>query len=721
MTIQQHASFDSSAAELNATSKLVKAWESKNAKNAAKAGGVSLMALSLAACGGSSTTTTTTDSSTTTTTTTTAAKAFDLTAGFDSFTGGDGADTFTSVKDGNYSIDDTLVGGAGTDTLILRLEDGADGAVSTTGIEVVDIRTIATGSTLDATNMSGLVTVVHSAGIGALTINGAAAGVGVEIKNQSDTDATTLNFKSGSLVGTADTVSVALNGNTGAHTLTIDDATGEIDTLAISGSTANTAVTTLAGDALDATKVVFTNTAAVKTAGAITSKTIDASAATGGVTVVVGTADVAFTGGSGDDSIDMAGTLTVADTLVGGTGSDTVILNASTTALTGARITGFETVQIGATGQSFDNDFLSVSNYKLETIAAATITNMLNNSNVTFMGDNSGIITFDVKTNTTSDVLNLTFGNAAAATQTIAELEGHANVDTVNIASGGGGANIITAFNIDTDGLNITGDQAFTITGLTNNDGATETLEIIDASALTGAFAATLTNADNALTVTGSATAANTVVLSGGNDIYVGGAGADKVTGAAGNDTITLGAGADEVILVAVAAAGEAKDIVKDFTVGTDHIHINFGLLPDDMTAIASGALVTAEYIDVSAGAATTTITGNGPAGIFEFSNAADLLGEGVAGTFDASTATGAELRDAVVEQLATDVAVALTDGNPGDQHFVFVMYDESNNAVIVNFSESDIAETAIDAGDHMEFVVLEDVAQGTLSFADIM
>ncbi|MDA9047614.1 hypothetical protein N9H68_07365 [Planktomarina temperata] len=53
MTIQQHASFDSSAAELNATSKLVKAWESKNAKNAAKFGGISLMALSLAACSGS--------------------------------------------------------------------------------------------------------------------------------------------------------------------------------------------------------------------------------------------------------------------------------------------------------------------------------------------------------------------------------------------------------------------------------------------------------------------------------------------------------------------------------------------------------------------------------------------------------------------------------------------------------------------------------------------
>ena len=40
----------------------MKAWESKNAKNAAKAGGISLMALSLAACGGSSTTTTATTS-----------------------------------------------------------------------------------------------------------------------------------------------------------------------------------------------------------------------------------------------------------------------------------------------------------------------------------------------------------------------------------------------------------------------------------------------------------------------------------------------------------------------------------------------------------------------------------------------------------------------------------------------------------------------------------
>lgn len=54
MTIQQHASFDSTVAKLNATSKLVKAFEATNAKRAAKGLGMTLMAVSLAACGSDS-------------------------------------------------------------------------------------------------------------------------------------------------------------------------------------------------------------------------------------------------------------------------------------------------------------------------------------------------------------------------------------------------------------------------------------------------------------------------------------------------------------------------------------------------------------------------------------------------------------------------------------------------------------------------------------------
>ena len=56
MTIQLYDTFKPRLARMNATSKFVKAWESKNAKRALKGGGVSLMALSLAACGDEDTT-----------------------------------------------------------------------------------------------------------------------------------------------------------------------------------------------------------------------------------------------------------------------------------------------------------------------------------------------------------------------------------------------------------------------------------------------------------------------------------------------------------------------------------------------------------------------------------------------------------------------------------------------------------------------------------------
>jgi hypothetical protein len=51
MTMKYHASFDTSVAELNATSTLVKAFEAVNNKRAAKGLGMTLMAVSLAACG----------------------------------------------------------------------------------------------------------------------------------------------------------------------------------------------------------------------------------------------------------------------------------------------------------------------------------------------------------------------------------------------------------------------------------------------------------------------------------------------------------------------------------------------------------------------------------------------------------------------------------------------------------------------------------------------
>ena len=239
---------------------------------------------------------------------------------------------------------------------------------------------------------------------------------------------------------------------------------------------------------------------------------------------------------------------------------------------------------------------------------------------------------------------------------------------------------------------------------------------------MTGALNVTLTNADLALTVTGSATAANTVVLAGLADIYVGGAGIDTVTSAAGNDTITLGAGADIYVVAGSGAGGIAvtgtngeKDIVTDFVVADDTIDANIAFIPDDGIAA-----VATDYTDVSGGAATTTITGNAGTAIFEFSHSNDLLGEGVAGTFNAVTATGAQLEAAVIEQLATDVAVAQSGDDT--EHLMFVMYDESGNAVLVNTSDGTTSGTDVTAAaDFFEFTVLTGVAQGTLTTADFV
>jgi len=111
---------DASNKQSTIAEKFVALWEKKNAK-VARAGGLSLMALSLAACGSDDTTTTTTDTTTTTTTTPTvdAAKDFLLTTAANtgaSFTGGSGDDSFTGT-DTTLTIADGIDGGSGTDTL----------------------------------------------------------------------------------------------------------------------------------------------------------------------------------------------------------------------------------------------------------------------------------------------------------------------------------------------------------------------------------------------------------------------------------------------------------------------------------------------------------------------------------------------------------------------------------------------------------------------------
>jgi hypothetical protein len=286
---------------MNATSKLVKAWESKNAKNAAKVGGISMMALSLAACGGSSTTTTatttTTDTTTTDTTTTVVAGVQkSLLSTTDLQTGGAGDDTFYGLNSGDFATGDIVDGGEGDDTLIASYTsaNGATQAIRPvlSNLEAIQL-TITDGdaggdtTTLNLDQSTGVTNVLF----GNKAFNGAAdtivlSGVttAVAVTIQDDAGAATNNANnytmtySDAATGTADTASVAVKMTTAdgelgtitaanVETLTVSASGGFDATYAVAADAATTLTLNAAADATatDATGGTVSVTAALVT------------------------------------------------------------------------------------------------------------------------------------------------------------------------------------------------------------------------------------------------------------------------------------------------------------------------------------------------------------------------------------------------------------------------------------------------------------------------
>ena len=295
---------------MNATSKLVKAWESKNAKNAAKAGGISLMALSLAACGGSSTTTTTTTDTTTTDTTTTVVAGVQksLLSTTDLQTGGAGDDTFYGLNSGDFATGDIVDGGDGTDTMIAVFTSG-DSATQTirpvlSNLETVQLTitdgdgatTVATGdtTTLNLDQSTGVTNVVFGnkafdTNADTIVLSGVTTAVGVTI--QDDAGAASANANnytmtySDAATGTADTASVAVKMTTAdgklgnvtvanVETVTVSASGGFDASYALVADAATSITLNAAADSLS----TDTNVGAIDlAAAAATSLTINAS------------------------------------------------------------------------------------------------------------------------------------------------------------------------------------------------------------------------------------------------------------------------------------------------------------------------------------------------------------------------------------------------------------------------------------------------------------
>jgi hypothetical protein len=523
MTIQQHASFDSSAAELNATSKLVKAWESKNAKNAAKAGGISMMALSLAACGGSSTTTTTAVNGS-------IASTFRFSAN---------DDTVNAIT-ASIQAADTLLDGSATDTDTIAITStGAMNAMTAVNIEAATVNMASGTPTAVFTNFTGLSSVsVTGTTAGTVTDAGTAT-----VTLDGYTRVLTVNDSTGlggtAAAGTAETINLALNGATyGATAATQSgvtltaantgaDENLEVLNITSSGSAANDFALNAADADVVLKTVNFLGTADV------TARVVHAEVS--GVTIV-GTANT----GSTTLMVDRTGATTTDTNVANFSGIDNIVVKDSAAPAVGGDggdLIGLDSGQKVTLADDFNATVLTITPATYAT-PAASLTVALDNETA---ATNTDVASIDVQNVTALNIMSNGHGasvsTSAATINLIDDLTGDAS--TITITGD-------TALNLD---ANIDGQQTASGTDAAravtvNASGMTGTSFLDFAAAANAKVSYVVTGTDNADTIVVNASG-STVTAGGGKDSITGGVGVDTIDAGDAADTIVVSQGAD--------------------------------------------------------------------------------------------------------------------------------------------------------------------------------
>lgn len=308
---------------------------------------------------------------------------------------------------------DVVNGGAGTDTLSIAVAGNAGAAytlsaIQTNAVEKVLLNNFDTdgtnATTVDTALMNGVTTVGLSASSaeGDTTFSNMTAIVGAEMRNGAAD--LTLTYGTAAVAGTADTQALTVS-NVSAGTFTADGA----ETIAVTTELVKSTLTNVASNSL---KTVTVAGAADLTIGtALTATTINAAAMTGALNVKLGTADQAVTGGAGADVIDAATSLSSADTIVGGAGTDTlkVSISAATAVGTAASkgalygVSGVEVLDVASTNDAAAVDLDN-------TAGIATVSAAANVKTVTFTGDTA---------NTAAEAIAFTLNGVARTTASV--------------------------------------------------------------------------------------------------------------------------------------------------------------------------------------------------------------------------------------------------------------------------------------------------------------
>jgi len=737
---------DASNKQETISEKFVAVWEKKNAK-AARAGGVSLMALSLAACGSSSTTTTTTTSDTTTTTPAVdAAKTISLSDKLDNVTGGSGDDTIIGDND-TVDVADVIDGGAGTDTLKIYNSSTMSANISNVeniyvyGEGTIDVTdTGATSIELDKFTVNDTLTVDAGQSISLKNLTGAANDMVIATAATTTSHVVTVE-KSGDSTNAVDLqfngtglTSVTLNAAGATHSyVDIDHAGTKAKTLTINATSDLT---------IEDIEVATTIDASGSTGKVTLTTAVDETTVTGGSgndTVTLGMADITYEGtvnlGAGDDvlvlgaNMDAATNLTDSKvTLNGGDGTDILEVDDALAAALGGLsaanlakkgISGFETLRINSDVVNDAAGDINMANLQAFTTVEYEgaredehqLDNLVNNGTVKLTGaDDDGKIIVTIKdaalAGHNSDTLNVVLNGAHALATTNFDYGALTanNIETINITSGTSKAATLTLTTADNEldlvavnarTINIDGSVDIDL----NGDALEDAVEVINASALTGELELSIVGANVGVEVTGSAVEVNTIVGSANADAIIGGAKADDITTSGGADILTGGGKSDTFTMTSAATGGTAVELVtiKDMKFGAtasdgDVLEIDFDDIENQLDGI--GGVTTHDLVDgdgTSVGVAasvvqtlSTTSTMGATASVF-FLSGVDL----------ADT-------DAVETALEVGGSRAITTGGTieDDDGFVVIYTDgtDAYGAVATNVSGGNVVSTTFAA-----------------------
>ena len=552
-------------------------------------------------------------------------QTFAGTTGVDKFTGASGDDTFSFTTTGTLNNVDVLDGASGSDSLSVTNAGGVTLTPNAENIENLSLTPTSATLTVDLKDTASTFDsiVASTDGSNNTVVNNVAEMPGKIGITNGDGDLT-VNLKAGPVSGTADAINIELAGAGADSTITItdDSATGTLESATINSISSANTLATLALNGASTLSATGDQSLTLSAALEATVTTVDASGMTGvsGLTMSAepAAAAITITGSGGVDAL--VATDTGADVISAGGGNDTITFGGDN------ELNALDTVDGG--------DGKDTVTHNEDTIVSSQLGGL---SNVEVLKSAAGsTITL------TSDVSPTEFNLANASNDVISFSDDYSQASTVNLYGDAASADTITN----------NSDIALTVIG-TSTD-----------------FAADLTT-DSPLTITGSATATDTLVIYSAGDGNIDTDGTASITGI---DNVSFNSTVGVTGSYSVATSFDFGQYTTPLTV-TNNLGALDGALTTDFsdgdtlgtvnyTGGAGVDIVTGSTLNdiISTGAGNDTVTSTSGVNTIDTGDGVDIVNMGT-GTDIISTGAGNDTIDAgASDLLANDVV----DGGEG-------------------------------------------------------